>query len=222
MKLALIGATGRTGAHALTTALDRGHDVTVLVRDPERLPAPARERVRVVVGDSTEPAVLAALASGTDAVVSALGPTGRQPDLHTRTARALVDIMSADGPRRFVGVSGAGIDVPGDRKAGKDKVISWLIRTLGGDVVKDKPAEYAVWAASGLDWTLVRPPRLVDGPATGRLEHDAHHSTRSTQITRADLGAFLVTTIEDDLYPQKAPFVATARRGPRRPATAPR
>ncbi|PRZ08857.1 putative NADH-flavin reductase [Isoptericola sp. CG 20/1183] len=211
MKIALVGATGRTGRHALTTALEHGHDVSVLVRRPDRLPAEVRGQVRVVVGDSTDPAALGELVRGAEAVVSALGPTAKEADLHTRTARALVDVMAAHGPRRFVGVSGAGIDVPGDRKAGKDKVISWLIRTLGGDVVKDKPAEHAVWSASGLDWTLVRPPRLVDGEATGRLEHDAHRSTRSTTIRRADLGAFLVDVAEGDRYARQAPFVATAR-----------
>jgi len=66
------------------------------------------------------------LLAGADAVVSALGPTGKQADLHTRSA--LVKVMLASGPWRFVGVSGAGIDVPGDRKAAKDKAISWLIR----------------------------------------------------------------------------------------------
>ncbi|WP_265523617.1 NAD(P)-dependent oxidoreductase [Oerskovia flava] len=213
MKLALVAATGRTGRHTLTTALERGHDVTVLVRDPDRLPGTARDHVRAVVGDSTDPEAIADLLSGADAVVSALGPTGKQPDLHTRTARAFVDVMSTTGPRRFVGVSGAGIDVPGDLKAPKDKAISWLIRTLGGDIVKDKPAEYAIWAASGLNWTLVRPPRLVDGPPSDKpLEHDAHRSTRSTSITRADLAAFLLDVVERDLYPCTAPFVATPRR----------
>lgn len=212
MKLALIGATGRTGAHTLSTALERGHEVAVLVRDPDRLPDAVRGRVRVVVGDSTDPAALSDVLAGSDAVVSALGPVGKQADLHTRTARELVRVMSAAGPRRFVGVSGAGIDVPGDRKATRDRVISRIIRTLGGDVVKDKPAEYAVWAASGLDWTLVRPPRLVDAPASsGPLEHDAHRSTRSTRITRADLGAFLVDVVDSGLYPRQAPFVATPR-----------
>ncbi|BDZ43359.1 NADH-flavin reductase [Paraoerskovia sediminicola] len=213
MKLALIGSTGRTGRHTLAAALDRGHDVTALVRDPAKIPAEARDRVRVVVGDSTDRTTLADLLQGAEAVVSALGPTDKQPDLHTRTARELVGLMTATGPRRFVGVSGAGIDVPGDLKAPKDKAISWLIRTLGGDVVKDKPAEHAVWAASSLDWTLVRPPRLVDGTrSTAPLEHDAHRSTRSTSITRADLGAFLVDVVEQDLYPRTAPFVATPRR----------
>ncbi|NMR20112.1 NAD(P)-dependent oxidoreductase [Cellulomonas fimi] len=212
MRIALIGATGRTGTYALHTALDRGHSVTVLVRDPGRLPADTRERVRVVVGDATDPAALADLLTGADAVVSALGPAGRQPHLHTRTARALVELMSTTGPRRFVGISGAGIDVPGDQKTTKDKLISRLIQTLGGEVVKDKPAEYQVWAASDLDWSLVRPPRLVDGPASDRpLEHHAHRSTRSTRITRSDLGAFLIDTVEQGLYPRLAPFTATPR-----------
>lgn len=212
MNLALLGATGRTGTHALTTALDRGHQVTVLVRDVERLPRALRGRVRVVVGDSTDPATLADLLTGADAVVSALGPVGKQRDLHTRTARALVAVMSTAGPRRFIGVSGAGIDVPGDQKATKDKILSKLIQTLGGQVVKDKPAEYAVWAASDLDWTLVRPPRLTDAAASGgTLEQDAHSSTRSTKISRADLGAFLIDAVERGLYLRQAPFVASPR-----------
>ena len=212
MKLALIGATGRTGTHALAAALERGHDVTALVRDPDKLDSRARAAVRVVVGDATDPGALIDLLTGVDAVVSTLGPTGKEGDLHTRTAGALIAIMTRTGPRRFVGVSGAGIDVPGDRKTATNKAISALIQLLGGDVVKDKPAEYAQWAASDLDWTLVRPPRLVNGPASTRpLEHDAHRSTRSTKITRADLGAFLLDVIEHDLYPRQAPFVATAK-----------
>lgn len=212
MKLAIIGATGRTGRHALAAALERDHDVTVLVRDPAKLPNATHGRLRIVIGDSTDHEAIADLLEGADTVVSALGPTDKQPHLHTRTAQELVDVMTIMGPTRFVGVSGAGIDVPGDLKAPKDKAISWLIRTLGGAVVKDKPAEYAVWAASGLDWTLVRPPRLIDGPPSRQpLEHDAHRSTRSTSITRADLGRFLIDVAEQDLYPRTAPFVATAR-----------
>lgn len=212
MNLALLGTTGRTGTHALTTALARGHQVAVLVREPDRLPVDVRERVRGVVGDATDSAALADLLAGAEAVVSALGPVREQPDLHTRTARALVEIMSGTGPRRFVGISGAGIDVPGDRKAPKDRVFSALIQRFGGDVVQDKAGELAVWATSDVDWTLVRPPRLVDGAATGApLEHDAHRSTRSTRITRGDLGAFLIEVVEHGLYPRQAPFVATLR-----------
>lgn len=209
MKIAVLGATGRTGIPLLHELLDRGHLVTVLVRDPAKLEQLA-DRVTVVTGDSRDRAALARLVDGADAVISALGPTSREATLHTETARALIPAMSTAGVRRFVGVSGAGIDVPGDQKSTSGKVISWLIQTLGGAVVKDKPAEFELYAASDLDWTLVRPPRLQDGAATGRLEHHAHRSTRSTKITRADLAAFLADVVEQDLYPRQAPFVATA------------
>ncbi|GAA2357583.1 hypothetical protein Cme02nite_51310 [Catellatospora methionotrophica] len=207
MKIALIGATGRTGRHLLTTLVERGHTVTALARDSNRVPAgvPA---LTVVTGEATDADALRQLTAGADAVVSALGPTGKQPDLHTCTARALVQIMAEQGPQRFVGISGAGVNAPGDRKSGRDKMISFLINTLGGAVVEDKPAELAVWAASDLDWTLVRPPRLTDSPATGKVEHHAHESTRQTKIARADLAAFVADVVEQRLYLRRAPFVA--------------
>ncbi|SDR81991.1 Putative NADH-flavin reductase [Paraoerskovia marina] len=211
MRIALIGATGRTGRLVLEDALRRGHDVSVLVRDSARL-APTSREVRVVDGSVTDAESVARLLEGSDAVVSALGPTAKESDLHAVAARNLVAAMSEHGPRRFVGVSGAGIDVPGDQKSASATAISWLIQRLGGDVVKDKPAEYAVWAASGLDWTLVRPPRLVNGTAgTGELEHDAHRSTRSTKVVRADLARFVLDVVEQGLYVGTAPFVATPK-----------
>ncbi len=91
------------------------------------------------------------------------------------------------------------------------KLISRLIQTFGGDVVKDKLAEHRVYADSDIAWTLVRPPRLVDGAATGRVEHDAHRSTRSARVTRGDLAAFLVDCLERELYVGQAPFAATQR-----------
>jgi putative NADH-flavin reductase len=209
MNIAVLGATGRTGRLLVAELLRRGHTVTALVRDRARLGATG-DRVRVVVGDSRDAQALARLVHEADAVVSALGPKAKEPDLHQQTAAALIAAMQTAGVRRFVGVSGAGIDVPGDAKARSARTISWLIRTFGGAVVADKPAEYRAFAASDLDWTLVRPPRLTEGPAKGRVEHDAHRSTKSTTISRADLARFLADVVEQHQYVREAPFVAGA------------
>ncbi len=211
MKVAVLGATGRTGRALVRELLRRRHDVAVLVRDPAKLGDVAGD-VRVVTGDSRDEAALASLVAGTDAVISALGPTAKEATLHRDTATALVRVMRQAGVSRFVGVSGAGIDVPGDQKSGSAKAISFLIQRLGGAVVKDKPAEYDVWASSGLDWTLARPPRLKDGGGDGAVDHDAHRSVKATWIDRADLAAFLVDAVEQRLYPSQAPFVAAGRR----------
>lgn len=186
----------------LPELLKRGHTVSVLVRDPAKLEG--RERVRVVVGSATDAAAIGELAEGVDAVLSALGPTAKDTDLHTRTARALVDTLP-DG-FRFVGVSGAGIDVPGDRKHLPDRLISLLVRAVGGAMARDKAQEYQVFAGSSLDWTLARPPRLTDAPATGRVQSDPH-TPGHWSIPRADLATFLVDEVEQHRYPRQTVFV---------------
>lgn len=205
MNVALIGATGRTGHLVQAELLRRGHQVTVLVREPTKLVDPGPSE-RVVVGTSTDPDVITDLLTGADAVISALGPTAKEADLHTRTAHVLAARMPAQGVTRFIGISGAGIDVPGDQKGPKDRTISAIIRTVGGAVARDKPAEYRVLADSTLTWTLVRPPRLLDAPATGRIGHDPH-TPGHWSIPRADLAVFLVDVLDHDLYPRQAPFV---------------
>ncbi len=181
----------------------RGHGVAALVRDPGRAALPSW--VSVLGGEARGP--LGSLLVGADAVVSALGPTGRDATLHHDVAAALVTAMTAAGVHRFVGVSGAGIDVPGDAKSRRDRVVSALMGRFGGAMVADKAAEYEVWASSGLDWTLVRPPRLADGPGVGRVEHDAHSSPRTTVVSRVDLASFLVDCVEQRAYVGAAPLV---------------
>lgn len=209
MRIALLGGTGRTGQLLLKALLDRGHSVRALVRDPTKLGEFA-ERVEPVLGESTDPEAVDRLLDDCEVVLSALGPVGRDTVLHTRTAQALIRLMPQHGIPRFVGISGAGVDLPGDRKGARDRIVSTLMQRFGGPIVQDKITEAALWAASDLDWTLVRPPRLQDGPATGRIAHHATVPGRSTSLRRADLATFLADVTEQHLYPRQAPFVCSA------------
>jgi putative NADH-flavin reductase len=207
MRIAVLGATGRTGQSMVAELLRRGHELTVLARAPEKLGA-TQGAIRVVTGSSTDPDALASLLEGAEAVVSALGPTSRDSTVMSDTARVLVPVMEQCAIRRYVGVSGAGVDMEGDLKGRKDRVISSMIRRVGGVMATDKADEYRILVASGLDWTLARPPRLVDGPPTGRVVHDAHAPGRSSSIRRADLAMFLADVVEQDLYVRQSPFVS--------------
>jgi len=204
MKIAVLGATGRTGRLVCAELDRRGHEVVAVVRDAARAP----ERTTPVVGDVRDGDTLRRAVAGADAVVSALGPVKGEKHLHATVAPALVAAMDAAEVRRFIGVSGAGVDAPSDRKRTRDRLISKAMSTFGGAMVGDKTAELQVVADSDLEWTLVRPPRLTDGPATGDVEHDAHVSTRSTAMTRADLAVFVADVLEQSMYVRQAPFVA--------------
>jgi putative NADH-flavin reductase len=205
VRVAVLGATGATGRLLVDELVRRGHTVVALTRSPQ---PDGPEAVSWVAGDARDPGALATLVRGADAVVSALGPRRGDSTLHREVAPLLVTAMEEAGVRRFVGVSGAGIDVPGDRKSRRDRVISALVQRLGGQAVRDKALERQAWADSGLDWTLVRAPRLGDGPPTGQVEHSAHHSPRRTSIPRADLATFLVDLVARPDYVQQAPLVA--------------
>jgi putative NADH-flavin reductase len=207
MRIAVLGATGRSGQLLVTELLHRGHELTVLARTPQKLGA-TQGAVRVVTGASTDADALASLLEGAEAVVSTLGPTSRDSTVMSDTARVLVPAMEQRGIRRFVGVSGTGVDMEGDLKGRKDRVISSMIRRVGGVMATDKAEEYRILVASDLEWTLVRPPRLVEGPANGRVVHDARTPGRSSSIRRADLAVFLADVVEEDLYVRQAPFVS--------------
>ena len=209
MRISVLGATGRTGQLLVAELLRRGHELTVLARSPEKLGA-RLAAVRVVPGASTEADALATLLEGAEAVVSALGPTSRHSTVMSDTARVLVPAMQQRGIRRYVGVSGTGVDMEGDRKGRKDRMISSMIRRVGGPMATDKALEHRILAASDLEWTLARPPRLVDGPATGRVAHDARTPGRSNSIRRADLAMFLADIAEQGLYVRQSPFVSAS------------
>ncbi len=207
MRIAVLGATGRTGRLVVAKLLGRGHEVVAVVRDAARAPA----GTDVAVGDVRDGQVLVRALAGAGAVVSALGPRRDETHLHATLAPALVAAMQGAGVRRLVGVSGAGVDAPGDRKRTRDKVISTAMATFGGAMVGDKAAELQTLAASDLEWTLVRPPRLTDAPATGAVDHDAHVSTRSTSMSRADLAVFVADVLDHGWYVRQAPFAASRR-----------
>ena len=205
VRVAVLGATGATGRLLVEELVRRGHSVVALTRTPT---PGGPDAVTPVSGDARDPGALRTLVDGADAVVSALGPRRGDSTLHREVAPLLGAVMREAGVRRFVGVSGAGIDVPGDRKSWRDRVVSALLQRLGGQTVRDKALEHDTWAGSGLDWTLVRAPRLVDGPPTGRVEHSADSSPRRTSITRADLAVFLADLAARPDYVRQAPLVA--------------
>lgn len=203
MHLAILGGTGRTGVLLVRRALDAGHTLRVLAREPKKVSI-VHPNLTVVTGDATNPADAARLVEGVDAVVSALGPVTGQEDVCSRATQALL----STGLRRYVLTSGAGLDVPGDEKDLMGRIISRLIRFFSPAIVIDKEKELALLQQSPLEWTLVRPPRLVDAPATGRARIDVKNGPGS-KVTRADLADFLLVCATEKRHVREAPFIAS-------------
>lgn len=210
MKLTIIAATGGIGRHLLDQALAAGHDVTAVARDPRRLTG---HPARAVAADlaSADPATLAAAVAGADAVLSALGPrTAADAGITSRGTRAVVDAMRAAGVRRLVVVSAAPVGTvpsPGRPDPPRhDPGDGFLMRhVLSPAVRRVLRAHYAdlaltedVLRGSGLDWTVIRPPRLTDGPLTGRYRTAYGRNIRGgVRISRADVAHLMLHALDD-------------------------
>lgn len=204
MKITVFGATGGVGREVVRQALAAGHEVTAVVRDPARLEVPAQERLRVaVVTDLTDGSALLPVLAGRDAVVSALGSaSNKQARLHPVTGPALRSVVAAmelTGVGRLTAVSAAplGPDAEGDgvllRKVGYP-LLRWALR----DLYADLEVMEAVIASSGVRWTVVRPPRLLNRPGAGRYRRALDANVPGGRvIARADVATALLDTLSD-------------------------
>ncbi|GAB3160619.1 SDR family oxidoreductase [Myceligenerans halotolerans] len=199
MQVVVIGASGRTGSAVAQQALDAGHAVTAVGRESSSFPFDPHERLRTVRTDVLDAAALAPVVKGADAVVSALGPRESGPsEVCRRGAAAVVDAMYDVGVRRLAVVSASGaFHGPGDGPVTRAIAKPILQRVLRHSF-EDTRAMEGVVRASGLDWTLVRPPRLLDKPRTGRYRHviDAF-VPGGIQIGRADVADYLLRSLDD-------------------------
>ncbi len=209
MRLAVFGATGRIGRHVVAQALNAGHEVVALVRDPARL-GPEPGRLRVVAGDARDFDRVLETVRDADAVVCALGPRRNTPadeEGHVAAVRNILEAMSRAGVRRLVTVLGAAVDLPGDRKGLRDKVAGWLVRKFARHIYRAKVRELELLRAyPEIEWVAVRPPLVVPGPPTGsyKVRLDRPPGQR---VTAGDVADFMLKQLETGEFVGKAPFI---------------
>src|SRR5580692_535391 len=216
MRVAILGGTGGIGGQLLTWALNSGHDVTALVRNPAALAAQAaladhgvlrdhgalagqgalagRSTARasnagtltLISGDATDGSAMRAAIDGADAVLSALGPRGARTPGLLGTAAANLTVAM--------------------EKAGVRRVICV---SAAGPFIADDPDMEAVISATDLDWTLVRASRLVDKPGTGRYRVRPDYAPAGgRKIARADVAHFMAAVLTEGSWLRARPAVA--------------
>lgn len=193
----VIGATGGTGRALVDHAVHQGRRVKVLVRreaDAHSFPA----TVDAHVGDARDRAALDRALPGASAVVSLLGARRGQPVGTVRSAgtRAVVEAMQRAGVRRLVVVSTVGVGSSLQDMTTTARLL-WPV-IVGRDRLREAAAAEAMVTSSGLDWTLVRPPRLIDGPIGSQTS--VGRSLRiglKSQISRSALAHLLLDLTDD-------------------------
>lgn len=191
MKLLVLGATGGTGLEVIRLAKERGHAVTALVRNPEKL-ARFDSRIGVMKGDLLSRSELEAAVQGQDAVLSAFGPLADKVRVWKQFAMALTEAMTRSHIRRVMVLSVAFLF--------KDSIIPpayFAGRLFFRDTVLGAAAMEEIFMKSGLEWTIARPPRLTDGAYTAKYRVREGHLPRfGFTVSRADVADYMIKAVE--------------------------
>jgi uncharacterized protein YbjT (DUF2867 family) len=195
MKLSVLGAAGATGIPLVEQALAAGHRVTALVRSGQKLTV-TNLNLHVVEGDATDHAAVSEAMNGCDAVISVLGARG---PVMTEATRAIVDAAKQKGYERVVMLSS--FVAARDRLTLVTKVVTGIAMS---SQIKDKTAGEEILRASGLDWTIVYPTKLTNGPKTeARVVRENEKVGASQKISREAVASFLLQAATQDLYSRR-------------------
>jgi putative NADH-flavin reductase len=158
-----------------------------------------------------DPAAIVPAVDGADAVVTAIGPRGRGPTtVSADSTRSIVEAMEKCDTRRLLTVTGSIVDDDGEGFFMRTVAKPLFRRTLLRDVCADMRRAEAVVHDSGLEWTIVRPPRLLDKPGTGRYRLGFERNVpRAVTIPRADVATAILELLDRPDSVGHHVFVAT-------------
>lgn len=207
MKLLVIGATRGIGRCLVEQALDEGHSVRALVRDPGRMPA-RHDRLDVIAGDIRDKEAVRRAVADQEAVCITVGihPTRKPVYLFSVGAQNVIDAMTGSATNFLICVTGIGA---GDSKHHGgffyDKIIHPLLLKT---IYADKDRQEALVRNSKLEWVIVRPGFLTHGPLTGTYRALTElEGIKAGKISRADVAHFILTEIKSKQYLSKTPLL---------------
>jgi nucleoside-diphosphate-sugar epimerase len=217
MNILVVGATGGTGRRTVTDLSERGHHVTAFARQTRLLGTDAGA-ARLVDGDATDPAAVADAVAGQDAVIVTLGisespvrvrlqgPRGTAPDVRSIGTIAVIEAMRRHDVHRLVVLSSYGVGGSRDLLGLADRMV---FRLLLKPQIDDTERQEAAVHASGLDWVIVQPVHLTDGPETGTTFVSTSSEVQAMRITRRQVARALSDAAEQ-APPHRTIAVSTA------------
>ena len=198
MRVIIFGATGKTGQHAIRSALRGGHETTAFGRSVDRLDA--ESGLTLSRGDVFDAEVVADAVAGHDAAIVCLGSTSlKDRTTLTRGTEHIVGAIDRHGVGRLVVVSAAGVGESWAQIPWSSKL---MFKTMLRNVFADHQAQEEVVRASAANWTIVRAAVLSD--KLERRAVTASNAGKTSRIHRAALAGFLVDQIEDGAYSRQA------------------
>ena len=209
MKIAIIGANGKTGTEVVNRALARGHDVRAGYYGLPPVQTP-NQSLTILKCNATVREDVEKLLDGVDAVVLTLGHTKRTPPtMQADATRLVLDIMKEKGIQRIVSLTGVGVVVSGDKRRLFERIFNILFARVQAVRVRDGEAHHALIVQSDRRWTVFRAFKLTNGEAEPwSLKANVPGMLLTSRKTVAEA---MVRVIEDDSHLSESPVFAARK-----------
>ncbi len=210
MKLSVFGATGDLGSECLKQALDAGHDVTLLVRSPDKLDSTLREQCNIHQGDGLNATdVDSAIDADCDAILFAIGVDKQSPEhLCATVTENILTAMRSKEIRRFVWCGGGATLLEGDQLSFGARFVEFFSRVFMALRHRDKLKQLEVLSsADDIDWVGIRPLQMLHGPRTESYRLGYHSFSGLSKISFADCAHAMLEMTKDDTWIRKAPII---------------
>jgi putative NADH-flavin reductase len=197
--IVVFGATGPTGREFVKQALDEGHELTVIVRDPTSLNL-KHDKMKVIKGDVLECSSFKNEIMGKDAVISCLGSGGKTKPtiIYSKGMENIISTMGKSRVNRMICISALGL-ATNDKMSFLGKIlVKFVGQIIYKEPYKDMRLMEKILENANLEWTIVKPPALTNKVKTGTYRLGINeHISRPLSISRADLAHFMLSSIDD-------------------------
>ena len=214
MKISILGSTGFVGKVLLKKAIAAGYQVKTLARNPEKLKE-YKDKIEIIKGSGFESSSVEEAIAGAEVVLSTIGPPpGKQVDpyQYEKAMKDIVRIMDKHGIKRYIHIGGAAHE-GGENEVWNfsRKFLRLFLNLVSKQILIAKHLEWEVLKLSDLDWTLVRPPRIANEPASGNISVD-EKNLKNLKVSVEDLSDFILLQITSKEWIRKAPLISSGEK----------
>ena len=197
MKLIVFGATGGIGRNIVEQALNAGHCVTAMARDPSAL-AIEHPNLKIVKGDVFQPATFDKAMQGQDAVLSAIGTNSTKPTtVYSEGVSNIMEAMHRNEVQRIICISASAVETS-PRLSFPLLMVTKLLQRILKNMYRDLLKMEQVVKQADINWTIVRPPRLTNGNLKSQYRFAVNEwLSHCLSISRADVAQFMLRHIND-------------------------
>jgi putative NADH-flavin reductase len=198
MNILIIGAGGGIGHEAVLLALQEGHHVVAVLRNPAKLPL-THPNLSIVKGDILQPSTFEQHLREVDFTISAIGVSGanffndKPTTLYSEGNASLVSAMQRVGAKRALFISASAVEISPVLPFYVRFVAKYIIQKILRHMYADLRTMEVTIKATSLDWTIIRPPQLTNGPVTGRYRSAVNAFLKNAlKISRADVAHYMI------------------------------